>query len=577
MYSGMTQNDPVVLPWGEAVSSFSMTVTRVAFLYYALNYSILLWALWSCIVMWRAGFFTRAMPVMAYLLLQLAAMIHTGFVDNTGLGAVYFGEFPPLALVILMSLWLGLELDRRSVALESSIAELSAETEKRRGYEQQLHYMAYHDYLTDLPNRRQLPEELKKALQQSPESRIYGAMLFLDLDHFKTINDSLGHDFGDNLLQQIALRLRNTLPADITPIRLGGDEFAVILTGLSADYGEAKASAINIAKNITDSITKPFALEHHILGVGVSIGIVLFSDKARDETSVIRQADMALHRAKKIGRNTIQVFTSDMQHAADERLVLEKGLRAALDNGELELHFQPQIHARGEILGAEVLMRWQHPQLGYISPVKFISIAEETGLIHPLGDYALQEACRHIHSWEENLQQSFRGHLSVNVSPWQLSSAGFVDNVKRITQQSGIDCSRLMLEVTESALLQDTGDVADKIRELSETGIRFSIDDFGTGYSALDWIKKIAFNELKIDRTFVHDIQPGLKDTFIETILSIASHLNMQVIAEGVETEAQRTALINMGCNGLQGNLISSPLDEQKFQEWVTGYKPYCL
>ncbi len=566
LFSAIEPGDPLRLPWGEELSSFSLSTSAVAPYYYAATYSVFAWAIYRCFVLWRSGQRAKALPVVVYLLIQMATVAHAELIDNLQLRSVYLGEFAFLALVVLMSHALGRELDRRSVALENSLAELRAETGRRQEVETQLRHMAYHDELTDLPNRRLLNEHLEQAQSRCRASGRHGAMLLIDLDHFKTINDSLGHELGDELLQRVARLLRTALPNGAHPTRLGGDEFAVLLDDLSSDRNEAEDQALCTARTLLGCITQPYTIGDHELVVGASIGVALFPS---GENRVIRQADMALYRAKTGGRNAIQLFAPRMQHDADERLALEKGLRVALEHDELALHYQPQIDIGGRVIGAEALVRWKHPQRGMIPPARFIPIAEETGLIHPLGDFVLSAACDQLRAWQQARMPSL-ARLSINVSPWQLAGNEFIDKIKDAGNRSGVDSSRLTLEITESSFLNDLDGVAGKLRGLGETGVDLSIDDFGTGYSSLAWLKQLPLHELKIDQMFVRDLNIERNDKLVDTIIAIAHHMDMRVIAEGVETALQRNALAAMGCQGFQGLHISSPLDASAFSAWMT-------
>jgi diguanylate cyclase (GGDEF)-like protein len=565
LYSGISPTDPIILPWGERLSAFSLRTSAYAPFYYAATYGVFAWAIYRCLVLWRRGQRGKAWPVMAYLLIQFATVVHGELIDNLQLSSVYLGEFAFLALVVLMSRALGLELRQRTLALETSLTELHAETERRREVEARLRHMAYHDHLTDLPNRRKLLEYLEEAQSRSRESGRHGALLLIDLDRFKTINDSLGHEIGDALLQAIAEQLRAALPHGGRPTRLGGDEFAVVLDGLDPGRNEAESQALRVAHTLVERINQPFAIGDHELVVGASIGVALFPG---DEDVIMRQADMALYRAKAAGGSSVQLFAPRMQSEVDERLSLEKGLRAALDHGELALHFQPQVDAAGRMIGAEALLRWQHPQRGAISPTHFIPIAEETGLIHPIGDYVLSAACERLRAWrQDGVPRSSR--LAINVSPWQLDSTEFIEKIKSVGSQSGIDASRLTLEITESSFLDDIDSVAGRLHTLTEAGVELSIDDFGTGYSSLAWLKKLPLHELKIDRLFVRDMDAEHNGKLVETIIAIARHMGLRVIAEGVETDSQYNTLADMGCQAFQGYLIAPPLDAVAFGNWM--------
>ena len=573
LYTDFTLGTPLVLPWGETLTNLDLKSGPLAGLFYVASYGFFLWALWRCVAMWRAGLRHKAIPLAAYLVIQLAAVARDQILAQSHIPIVSLGQFVFLALILVMSAALFREMQQRSKELAQSLSDLQAETERRRHVENRLHHMAYHDYLTDLPNRRLLREILNGALQHHHTTGQLGAIVFLDLDHFKTINDSLGHQVGDLLLQQIAERLRRALPESRCVSRLGGDEFAVVMGNLGSDRRQAEVSALQAAEALRDSLTQPFLISHHELIVGASIGVTLFPNEAADVTGLFRQADLALYSAKAAGRNTAALYAAQMQEDATLRLVVEKGLRAALDKHELQLYFQPQLSMNGDLIGAEALLRWHHPEQGLIEPRHFIDVAEETGLIHAIGDYVLTSVCSNIRKWSQAKLPS-PPRLAINVSPWQLATAGFAVKVQRAIEQAGVDPSRLTLEITENAVLQDMEEVAHTIRQLSAIGVRFSIDDFGSGYSALASLKKLPLHELKIDRIFISEMRLAPPDQFISTIIAMAHHMGLYVIAEGVETEAQRLALAALGCHGFQGYLISRPLPLREFERWLKTPRP---
>jgi len=573
LYFDFTLDKPIVLPWGETLSNLDAKSGPLAGLFYAATYAVFVWGLWRSVAMWLAGLRYKALPLTAFLVIELATIVRDQIIAQLHIPSVSLSQFAFLSLVLVMSFVLLLEMQQRSKELAQSLSDLQAETERRRHVENRLHHMAYHDYLTDLPNRRLLREILNGALQHHHTTGQLGAIVFLDLDHFKTINDSLGHQVGDLLLQQIAERLRRALPESRCVSRLGGDEFAVVMGNLGSDRRQAEVSALQAAEALRDSLTQPFLISHHELIVGASIGVTLFPNEAADVTGLFRQADLALYSAKAAGRNTAALYAAQMQEDATLRLVVEKGLRAALDKHELQLYFQPQLSMNGDLIGAEALLRWHHPEQGLIEPRHFIDVAEETGLIHAIGDYVLTSVCSNIRKWSQAKLPS-PPRLAINVSPWQLATAGFAAKVQRAIEQAGVDPSRLTLEITENAVLQDMEEVAHTIRQLSAIGVRFSIDDFGSGYSALASLKKLPLHELKIDRIFISEMRLAPPDQFISTIIAMAHHMGLYVIAEGVETEAQRLALAALGCHGFQGYLISRPLPLREFERWLKTPRP---
>ncbi len=573
LYFDFTLGNPIVLPWGETLTNLNAKSGSLISVFYAISYTFFLWALWRSVVMWRVGFKRKAMPVAAFLVIQVVAVVRDQILAAMHTPTVSLGQFVFLAMIVVMSFALLREMQQHNKELTQSLSDLQTETERRRHVENRLHHMAYHDYLTDLPNRRLLREILNGALRHHHTTGQLGAIVFLDLDHFKTINDSLGHQVGDLLLQQIAERLRRALPESRCVSRLGGDEFAVVMGNLGSDRHQAEISALQAAEALRDSLTQPFLINHHELIVGTSIGVTLFPNETADVTGLFRQADLALYSAKAAGRNTAALYAAQMQEDATLRLVVEKGLRTALDKHELQLYFQPQLNMSGDLIGAEALLRWHHPEQGLIEPRHFIDVAEETGLIHIIGDYVLTSVCAYIRKWSQAKLPS-PPRLAINVSPWQLATTGFAAKVQHAIEQAGVDPARLTLEITENAVLQDMEEVAHTIRQLSAIGVRFSIDDFGSGYSALVSLKKLPLHELKIDRIFISEMRLEPPDQFISTIIAMAHHMGLYVIAEGVETEAQRLALAALGCHGFQGYLTSRPLPLREFERWLKTPRP---
>lgn len=572
-YSAITTGEPLALPWHEMLTGFSGTPGPFAYLYHAAVSAFFIWVLWRCVLLWRRDQIANAWPLTLYLIIQTAAILHDQIVAPLNLHGPAYSDFALLALVLILSFTLPREMRARARALDRNVDALQTETLQRQRVEEHLQHMAFHDHLTDLPNRRLLHKMLRGALTQHRLSGKYGAIVFLDLDHFKTINDSLGHHTGDELLKLVATRLRGALPESRFVCRLGGDEFAIVLGNLEKTRELARTRALHAAHTLTASLAEPFKIGQRELTIGASTGVSVFPDSNADESGILRQADMALYSAKAAGRNTSAVFASQMQAEASRRMVVEKGLRVALERRELKLYYQPQVDITGKVIGAEALLRWFHPDLGFIEPRHFVPVAEETGLIHAIGDFVLHNVCSQLRTWDED-RMPVPERVSLNISPWQLATRGFAAKVQSATQSAGIEPSRLTLEITEHALLQDMDEVVHAIQELSAMGARFSIDDFGSGYSALASIKKLPLRELKIDRLFINEMNLDHKDNFIETIIAMARTMNLLVIAEGVESEAQRTALMSMGCLGFQGYLISAPLSVREFEHWLLGTRP---
>ncbi|MBK7049444.1 MAG: EAL domain-containing protein [Rhodoferax sp.] len=434
----------------------------------------------------------------------------------------------------------------------------------------QIHRLAFYDALTGLPNRRLLLEQLKKALQINTRRRQLGALLFIDLDNFKTLNDTLGHDVGDVLLQQVAQRLvANVREAD-TVARLGGDEFVVILDDLDKHQLKAASQADAVGQKILTALNVPYQLAGREHRSSPSIGITLFGAQGEGVDDLLKQADLAMYQAKAAGRNTLRFFDVGMQSEVDHRVALESDLRDGLQGGEeLLLHFQPIVRVDGRVTGAEALVRWQQPQRGLVMPEDFIPLAESTGLILPLGRWVLNTACEQLAVWGTRAETA-QLTIAVNVSARELREPDFVAQVKRTLGQTGANPNRLRLELTESVLAHKVEDIIVKMAELKALGICFSLDDFGTGYSSLSYLKQLPLDLLKIDRSFVHDVLTDPNDAAIaRTIIALGQTLGLSVVAEGVETEDQRTFLMNSGCFAYQGYLFGEPMSIDQFDVFM--------
>jgi diguanylate cyclase (GGDEF)-like protein/PAS domain S-box-containing protein len=439
----------------------------------------------------------------------------------------------------------------------------------RKLAEDEIRNLAFYDHLTGLPNRRLLIDRVRQAMASSGRSAKYCALLFLDLDNFKTLNDTLGHDIGDLLLQQVANRVSSCVRNGDTVARLGGDEFVVLLEELSEFMQEAVMQTETVGSKILAAFTQPYQLDNYEHLSTTSIGVTLFAHHDSSTDDLLKRADLAMYQAKAEGRNTLRFFDPEMQTAVMTRAAMEESFREALLNDQFELHYQAQVTAEGQISGAEVLLRWLHPGRGMVSPVEFIPFAEETGLILPLGRWVLETACAQLARWAMRPEMA---HLSVavNVSSRQLKHPNFVDEVLGILDHSGANPHRLKMELTESLLVDDVEDAITKMTALKAKGVGFSLDDFGTGYSSLSYLKRLPLDQLKIDQGFVKHVLTDPNDMAIaKMIIVLADSLGLAVIAEGVETHEQRNFLADLGCLAYQGFLISRPLALDTFEEFV--------
>lgn len=430
----------------------------------------------------------------------------------------------------------------------------------RKAAEERIKFMAYYDALTLLPNRIMMQDRLNQALAEAKRNNKKVALLFLDLDRFKNINDSLGHRVGDALLQAVATRLKGCLRSEDTISRIGGDEFVVILLDINAAEGAA-----NVARKIIGAMSATFNIEKHELNISPSIGISIYPDDGKEGETLIKNADAAMYHTKENGRNNYQFFTQDMNIRSFERLSIENSLRRALEKKEFVLHYQPQINSSTrQITGTEALIRWQHPEMRMVPPAKFISIAEDSGLILQIGEWALLEACRQNREWQKAGLPAIP--MAVNISAVQFRQKNFHETVAQALQESGLRPCYLELEITEWVIMKDIEEVVVILHRLKENGLSLTIDDFGTGYSSLSYLKRLPISKLKIDRSFVMDIASDPDDkAIVLAIISMAHSLRLKVIAEGVETEEQLAFLLMHKCNEIQGYYFSKPIPADEY------------
>jgi len=436
---------------------------------------------------------------------------------------------------------------------------------ERKQAEEKIHTLAFYDPLCLLPNRRLLFDRLHQAVTASARNKTCAGLLFIDLDNFKILNDTRGHDVGDLLLIEVGQRLRTCIRESDTLARLGGDEFVVLLEDLSKDRKQAGVQAREVAEKVLKSISQPCMLKDIENYSTASIGISLFAHSGQNLDDLLKQADTAMYAAKKSGRNTLRFFDPAMQEALEIRSKLEAGMRNALPKNEFKLYYQVQIDSNERHVGAEALIRWIHPAQGMISPAQFIPVAEDTGLILPIGHWVLQTACEQLKQWESDLLTR-ELTLAINVSARQFRQPGFVKQVREVIEHYVINPSLLKIELTESTVLDNVVDTIEKMHALKSFGVRFSMDDFGTGYSSLAYLTQLPLNQLKIDQSFVRNISTKSTDCMIiQTIIGMAQNLGIEVIAEGVETNEQRDFLWGAGCKLYQGYLFGKPVPHEEF------------
>ncbi len=420
-----------------------------------------------------------------------------------------------------------------------------------------IHYHANYDMLTDLPNRRLLSERLKQEIKRSIRHKYFGAVLFLDIDHFKTINDSLGHAVGDELLKRIAQRIKKRVRDEDIIARLGGDEFIILISEAGDNIDDATNNVVTFSDEILQLFSTPFIINEHEIHTTVSIGTTVFPLAETTPDNLLQKADVALYEAKNSGRNTARLFLPEMQKTVDNRRAIEKSLHQALEKNELELYYQPQVDVNNNIFGVEALLRWNHPEKGIVTPDQFIGIAEKSFLIISIGEWVLKTACSQLAalSLENNLT------ICINVSPRQFADLLFTDKIKQVITETGVNPKNVQLEITEGMVLKNIDETIEKMKKLKQLGISFSIDDFGTGYSSLAYLKRLPINILKIDKSFVTDVTTNSNDSVIvETIIAMAQHMKIEIVAEGVETQQTMDFLKTKGCMKFQGYLFGKPL-----------------
>ena len=459
--------------------------------------------------------------------------------------------------------WLSISAIKDESGTTNEFVAVFSDITRRKNSEQQIRKLAYHDPLTQLPNRSLLVDRLSQHIASSKRDQQQSALLFIDLDRFKTVNDTLGHEYGDELLQHVALRLKACVRESDTVARFGGDEFVILLS-----FIHGAKDAAHVADSILEQLSRSFRLAGREIYIGASIGITLHPTDADNTDGLLRNADLAMYRAKEAGRNCYQFFTCSLQEDAVKRMDMEQLLRQAIARNELEVHYQPLVNAQdGTIAGVEALLRWNSPEHGQVSPTEFIPLAEESGLIGPIGDWVLETACRKVKQWHN---RSHRLHLAINISSRQRSLGLDANSLEKILRQTGFPSDYLILEITEGMLLEASPRTTTWLEAFKKTGVQLAIDDFGTGYSSLSYLKRFPIDTLKIDRAFVQGLPQDESDrSLVEAIIAMSRSLNLSVVAEGVETHQQREFLIERGCHYLQGYYFSKPLSAAEMTVWL--------
>lgn len=536
---------PLVLPWGESINQVTTTSTRIAVAFYAATLLAFCWAFWRCWALVRQGERRRARSLAIYLALQVAAVAYAEYATIHALPGLDWDALPFLILVLVVSQTLTLELRRGAAALQE-------ENTRRAQAEARLRQMAYTDAISGLPNRHALGEWLATTLAAEP--RPHGALVVIDPARFAVINHALGHQAGDLLIREIGERLARVVGSEGHVARLDGDEFAAALLVPPGDADAALARVMAAARRMRHELTAPSQVADQAPSASMHIGLAMFEDAGDDDT-LLRRAYAALQVAKHAGHNEPVAFAPSMQAEAERRLRLEADLRAAIAQRQLHLVYQPQLDRSGSLVGAEALVRWQHPEFGAVSPLEFIPIAEESGQTPALGAFVLREACTMLAGLDR--LENFR--LAVNISPQQLFLASFLDTVRAAIEASAIDPRRLTLEITETVFIHDIPDAATKLDVLNALGIRVSVDDFGTGYASIASLKAFPVHELKIDQSFVRDMSTTQPDRFVAAMIALGRALDIDVVAEGIERADQHARLMEMGCDIFQGYLLGGP------------------
>jgi diguanylate cyclase (GGDEF)-like protein len=566
-FSTLQLTGTIDLPWGEKLPRWGGEPDWHGMAARVLALVLFTWSIFRIVFAYRAGNRRGALLLLAFIAVQLCALLVGTLIDAGRVKFFYLSGFAFIILILVVALNIGLDLRQRAVQLAAAVRELRGKNLELEAARAQIAEVAYVDSITGLPNRARFREFAQGAFKSAHRDGTRGALLLLDLDHFRYINDSLGHDTGDGVLREVAIRLRGLVEARDFLANLSGDGFITMMTERTGSEEDTAAQAQELAHRMMKSLEPPIVVGDHRFHVNACVGIACFPVEGSKPYDIFRMAEIALYRAKDQGRHTVRLFQPPMRHAAEQRMRMDRHLRGALDRNELRLVYQPQVRVDGSLFGAESLLRWTSPELGTVPPAIFVPLAEENGFIHRIGAWVLREACRRIAEWEKR-GVDFGGHIAVNVSPWQLNAADFVSMVEGVLAETGVRPDRLMIEITESALLFDVEACTAKLAALRAMGVRLALDDFGTGYSSLSYLQDLPLDVVKIDKSFVRRIEESRRQTLVVTIIDLAKHLGISVVAEGVETRGQQDILERVHCSSFQGYLICKPVEAEEFAAW---------
>ncbi len=545
-FSALEKITPLALPWGEVLPRFRGTFDPWGqFLARITTGAVMGWGLWRCFVAFRAGRTRRAGFLLACLLTYIGGAVHGFLVDSGRIDAPYLTPLAFFTFVLLLAASLALDL---------------------RDARRALHHRATHDPVTGLANRAWLEERLRVVIAESQRDGRGAALVTVNLDHFKLVNATYGHEIADRFLRLVGERIARCLPSGCDVACLGADEFAILLAG-EANAPMAELAARGVAEAVAAALHPPFAIDDRELRASASLGIVPIPAGQFEVGDVLRMAGVAMIDAKARGRSRSSVFAASMEDTTRRRVDLDRGLREAIDTGTLELRYQPQFDAAGAMIGAEALVRWRHPERGDIPPAEFIPIAEQTGLVHALGEWVRRTAFEQVRPGEGQFPAGWR--IAINVSPWELVRTSFPERVERLMAELRVEPRCVMFELTEGVMLHRLEVVVESMARLRALGVRFSIDDFGTGYSSLAYLRELPLDQLKIDKVFVRGLEQEGNRALIRSIADIGNAMGLEVIAEGVETEEQRSSLFALGCHAVQGYLLGMPLEQAEFRRQV--------